>query len=51
MRLLHIDHPDKVDDLPAGFSEWVLAFASAEAEAKAEAEKEAVRGSGVPGGT
>lgn len=39
MRVLHLTHPDQVDELPAVFAQWVLAFYATEQEARAEVER------------
>lgn len=43
MRLFGLHHPDQVDDLPAGFTAWALAFHMVENEAQAENDEEAAR--------
>jgi hypothetical protein len=39
MRLFNIPHPDGVDELPAGFASWALAWDATEKQAKAEREQ------------
>jgi hypothetical protein len=39
MRLLHMTHPEQVDDLPLEFAAWVLEFHAVEEKARAELEK------------
>jgi NifU-like protein involved in Fe-S cluster formation len=39
MRILHISHPDQVDELPAGFASWVIAWDATEKQAEKERQK------------
>lgn len=39
MRLLHMTHPDQVDELPLEFASWVLEFHAVEERARVELEK------------
>lgn len=39
MRLFHLAHPDQVEELPAGFASWALAWDATEKQAQQEREQ------------